>query len=84
MSALHPRVRMPLWVAVALPLAAYVYRSFTRGWEFGLDVPTDVVALVLYVAALVLVLVARRTVATGESERTLEGEDDPEGDGSTH
>ena len=51
--ALMPRLRMPLWVAVGVPIATYTIRSGVRG-SFSPDLPED--ALVF--AALLVGLLA--------------------------
>ncbi len=48
---LRPQIRIPLWAAVAIPIAAYAWRSFSRG-SARLDMPGDAIVL----GALVFVL----------------------------
>ena len=43
----RPRVRLPLWAALALPAAAYVVRSVARGFDFAPDLPIDAIVLAL-------------------------------------
>jgi hypothetical protein len=54
---------MPLWAAVALVAAAYLYRSIARGFDFSLDWPIDVILLGTFVLLLVAVGLARRSRA---------------------
>ena len=49
----RPRFRIPLWVALTVPAAAYVIRSAARGFDFAPDLPLDAVVL-----AVLLVVVA--------------------------
>lgn len=39
----RPRVRMPMWAAVAVVAAAYLVRSAMRGFDFRPDLPIDAV-----------------------------------------
>jgi uncharacterized membrane protein len=55
-TLLHPEVRIPTWVAVAVVAAAYVFRAvFVRGADFRPDLPVD-----LIVAAMLTLLLALR------------------------
>lgn len=69
MSSLHPRIRLPLWAALAVPLAAYVYRSYARGWDLRLDLPQDLLVLALYALVLTVALWSRRAAAAEKSEK---------------
>ncbi len=69
MSALHPRIRIPLWVAVTLPAAAYVYRSVRRDFDFGLDLPQDVIALAAFAVGFGAVAWSRRMAAKERDEQ---------------
>lgn len=69
----RPRVRIPLWAALAIPIAAYATRSLLlRGGDFSPDLPQDAIVGAMVVAAVVLVGVARRTT------RDREVAEDPE------
>lgn len=46
---------MPLWVALAIPLAAFVVRSAVRGFDFTPDLPSDVVVLAILLVVVALV-----------------------------
>jgi len=57
----RPRVRLPVWVAIAVVCVAYLVRSLIlRGGDFSLDVPSDIIALTVVVIGLALVAWARR------------------------
>lgn len=53
---LMPRLRIPLWAAVAIPAAAYAIRSLLRG-SMAPDLPGD--AMMLASLVIVLVLASR-------------------------
>ncbi|MBS3957619.1 MAG: hypothetical protein KGZ40_08880 [Clostridiales bacterium] len=55
---IRPRIRLPLWAAVALPAAAYVVRSLIRG-DFSPDVPEDLLAYGLLAFVIAAVALAR-------------------------
>lgn len=59
------RFRMPIWVAVAVVVVAYLVRGVLRGLDFRLDIPADLVALALFTVVLALVIYIRR--ALGDS-----------------
>ncbi len=62
------RVRIPLWAALTIPVAAYATRSLLlRGGDFSPDLPQDAIVGALVVAAVVLVGVARRTTRDDEA-----------------
>jgi predicted nucleotidyltransferase len=82
-SLFRTGIRLPLWVAVVAPACAYVYRSFARGWDFRPDMPLDVVVLVVYSAALIAVLAARRDSVTEHADEDSPAEKDDEGEGRT-
>lgn len=47
---MHPRIRLPLWLAIVLPLAAYAYRSIVqRGGDWRPDLPLDVILIAMLV-----------------------------------
>lgn len=54
---------MPLWAAAAIPVAAYVVRSFLRGGDFTPDVPGDLIAYGLLVLILAAVALGRARAA---------------------
>lgn len=58
----RPRIRLPIWAALAVPAAAYVVRSLVlRGGDFTLDLPDDLIAAGVIAAAIALVSYARRS-----------------------
>ena len=61
----RPRFRIPLWVALAVPAAAYVIRSMARGFDFVPDLPIDAVVL----AALLVVVGLVAWLRADESRR---------------
>lgn len=65
---LRPAIKIPLWAAVGLPAAAYVWRSANRGWDFRLDA-TDVLVGILLLILVGLSAVARRINDGSGSER---------------
>lgn len=75
-----PRMRIPLWAAVAIPAAAYAIRSIARG-TLAPDLPGD--AVVMASLTIVLLLAARYGAAAQRSNQDLPGEvhdsDDREG-----
>lgn len=46
MSLLHPSIRMPSWVAVAVVAAAFVVRAWLAGWDFRPQLPGDLIIIV--------------------------------------
>lgn len=56
---IRPRIRLPLWAAVALPAAAYVVRSLMRGGDFRPDLPSDALAYTLLALVIFAVAIAR-------------------------
>jgi len=63
-----PRLRIPLWVAVAIPAAAYAIRSMVRG-SIAPDLPGD--AVMLASLAIVLALASRYGSAAQRTDRDL-------------
>ena len=55
----RPRIRIPLWLAVAIVVAIYVVRSAVRGFDFRPDLPADAVIFVLFVIVLAVVAYVR-------------------------
>ncbi len=77
---------MPLWAAVALVAAAYIYRGISRGFDFSPDLPIDAILLGAFVVLLIIVALARRSAAAHDREDSLSGkvqeeDDQPDGDG---
>ena len=75
-------IRIPLWVAVALPAGAYIVRSLIRG-SFAPDIPEDVIAYGLLAFVIVSVWIARAKAAkaaqeesSDEMHRGYDGSDD--------
>ena len=50
---MRPRLRLPLWAAAAIPVAAYAVRSLVRGTASP-DLPGDAVVIALVALALLL------------------------------
>lgn len=80
---LRPTIKIPLWAAAAIPVAAYVVRSAARGMEFAPDLPGDAIvfgALALVIAA---AAIARRSRASEGSDSKgadqVDDQDRPEG-----
>jgi len=82
MSAFHPNIKLPLWLAVVIVLGAYLARSVIRGFDFSLDLPTDALVFGMFAVLLVVVFVGRRARASYERDEENAGEDDAEGDES--
>jgi hypothetical protein len=57
---------MPMWAAVAVVAAAYVYRSAARGWDFR-PAPFDFVLLGVFALLVVSRLLLARSLRDGES-----------------
>lgn len=72
MSLFHPTARMPLWLALALPLAAYLYRSVMRGFDFAPDLPIDALVLAIYLLVLGAAISSRRTAAKTSTDDASE------------
>ncbi len=66
--ALRPRVRIPLWAAVAVVAAAYVTRSAIRGWDFRLDLPVDAIIGAALIALIALRVLVAKWVARHDGE----------------
>ena len=74
---MHPEVRIPTWVAVAVVAAAYVVRAvFVRGGDFRPDLPMD-----LFVAAVLAALLGLRAMLRragwDQAETAGPGAEDP-------
>lgn len=70
-AVLMPRMRIPTWVAVAVPAAAYAIRSLIRG-SLRPDLPSDAIVFGVLVLALVLGTTYRRATKPGSDELTDE------------
>lgn len=68
---------MPLWLAVVLPVAAYVVRSAIRGFDFKPDMPVDAIVLALYAFVLAVAYFSRRAAAK-EAEHDADAEEHEE------
>ncbi|MDO8915358.1 MAG: hypothetical protein Q7W16_04670 [Coriobacteriia bacterium] len=77
---LRPRLKMPMWAAVAVVAAAYAARSALRGWDFRPDLPIDVVIATTLVALVVL----RATIAQASPPDGSEEQGPPEMPGGDH
>jgi len=61
-TLLHPDVKLPTWVAVAVVAAAYVVRAvLVRGGDFRPDLPLDLVIAALLAGLLALRAGLRRS-----------------------
>lgn len=69
--ALMPRLKMPLWAAIGIPVAAYAVRSLIRG-SAAPDLPAD--AVVFGALAAVLLLAAFAGSAAQERHDQLPGQ----------
>ncbi|MDZ4169102.1 MAG: hypothetical protein U1E26_05555 [Coriobacteriia bacterium] len=70
----RPRIRLPLWAALAIPGAAYVVRSLViRNGDFSPDMPGDLIVAIIIIAALILVGQAR--ASNGEEATEDHAED---------
>ena len=70
----RPRIRLPLWSVPVIVLALYVARSLVRG-SWALEMPMDVVLVVM--TAVVMVAVWRlRAMAAEDEPDGVEDEDD--------
>ena len=82
---LRPRLRLPLWAAVAIPAAAYLIRAVAWG-SLRPQLPED--AIVFGALAIALTLAATMGAAAqrrrGDSDNELEHHDDRERDPREH
>lgn len=78
MSLFHPKSRLPLWAALAIPAAAYLYRSISRGFDFRPDVPSDIIVFAVFAVGLGAIAWSRRTLANERDDKTAD-EDHDEG-----
>lgn len=75
---IRPRLRLPIWAAVALVIAAYIGRSAMRGWDFAPDLPGDIIVYGLFLLVILAVWSARARAAResdGELPHEVDGED---------
>jgi len=82
MSAFHPNVKLPIWVALVIPGAAYVYRSVQRGFDFRPDLPLDALVLAMFIVLLSVVYLGRRARAQYERDEHHAEEDHGEDQGT--
>ena len=75
----RPRIRLPLWSAIAIVGVAYVVRSMMRGFDFRPDLPADLVVFVL-LAVVVGIGAVMRAESTDEP---AEPDDEPGAAGSS-
>lgn len=80
---MRPRIKLPLWAALAIAGAAYGYRSLVlRRGDFSLDA-MDGIVVAVFLAALLLAWLARRSAANESADRPDdEGDDERSGPGS--
>ncbi len=79
---MRPHIRIPLWVAVAVPAAAYLVRSLViRGGDFAPDIPQDVIALVVFTVGVSAFVVARQRLTEEDSGADFTGSEPPGDDG---
>ena len=64
---LRPTLRIPLWAAAGIPVAAYILRSAIRGWSFRPDLPQDAVVGLLLLALIVVVVWNRHAAGPNEA-----------------
>ncbi|MBS3974886.1 MAG: hypothetical protein KGZ89_08485 [Actinobacteria bacterium] len=74
MGLLRPKIKIPLWAAVAIPAAAYLIRSIGRGFDFSPDIPEDIIAAVVFVIALVIVGAFRHRAHSHQGDETASRE----------
>lgn len=80
---LMPRLRMPLWAAAAVPVAAYALRSLLRG-SLRPDMPGDAVVLGALAFALALAALYRAPSSQSPDDdlsEDVQGHDPDEGHG---
>ena len=77
---LRPRIRIPLWAAAALPVAAYIFRSVVvRGGDFRPDLPVDaIVAATLFIG--IAVTAWYRSGSAKATDEQVAREQDREGE----
>lgn len=73
MGLLRPKIKIPLWAAVAIPAAAYLIRSIGRGFDFRPDIPDDIIAAIVFAIALVIVGAFRRRAPSNPGDDTASG-----------
>ena len=68
---------MPLWVAIAIAVAAFALRTLLRGPSFD---TVDALVVTLFVIVLVVTAIVRRWVAAGERDEHEHGGEGPTDD----
>ena len=68
---LRPAVKLPLWAAITIVIAAYLARSALRGFDFTPDMPLDAI-----IAAAVIFMVAVRRWSAGGTPADESRDDD--------
>jgi hypothetical protein len=71
-------MRIPMWAAITIVVAAYLARSALRGFDFTPDLPLDAIIAVAVVFLLLLRRWATRAASTDESEEDRAGNVDDE------
>ena len=79
MSAFHPNIKLPLWLAVVIAVGAYVARSVIRGFDFSPDLPVDALVFGMFAALLLVVFLGRRARTSYERDEHDSREDEGEG-----
>lgn len=72
----RPSIRLPIWVAIAIIVAAYVGRSAMRGFDFRPDMPLDAVILVVAAVVMLGVWWVRRDDARRDEVERREGQEE--------
>lgn len=71
---MHPRIKLPLWAAAVLPVAAYLIRSVFRGFDFVPDLPLDAIAFATLGLLTLVVSLARRADSANKPNGNLSDE----------
>jgi len=75
-----PRLRIPLWAAVAIPIAAYLLRSALRG-SAAPDLPRDAIVFGILFGVLLLGRIVRAATDERGGELDLEVHDEHDAKG---
>lgn len=78
--ALMPRLKMPWWAAVGVPIAAYAIRSAVRG-SLKPDLPQDAIVLAVLLAVLLLAALYRPAAQRGHDDLGAEVDDEHHAEG---